>query len=128
MREEAEKRVTITGDCEIYLTRRERALTEDTRRVEVTAFSFTTMITEKIKELKLARARFAELQARHAEELNEVLATLPAKYKFASTAAFARAVLIATGEAPVRRKRRTKVAARPVGARTKTRAIKRRRR
>jgi hypothetical protein len=86
------------------------------------------MITEKIKELKLARARFAELQADHAEMLNEALAALPAKYKFPSTAAFARAVLAASGERPARRKHRTKAKTRPVGQRTKTRAVKRRRR
>jgi len=50
------------------------------------------MVTNKLKELQAARARIASLEQSIANELQVELAALPAKYGFASAAAFAAAV------------------------------------
>lgn len=55
------------------------------------------MVTNKIKELEAARAKLANLESAIAGALNKELAALPAKYGFASTADFVRAVSAASG-------------------------------
>ncbi len=50
------------------------------------------MVTNKLKELQAARVRISSLEQSIANELQAELAALPAKYGFASAAAFAAAV------------------------------------
>jgi DNA-binding NarL/FixJ family response regulator len=55
------------------------------------------MITDKLKELEAARAKLANLEQTIADELKKELASLPAKYGFASAGEFISAVKAATG-------------------------------
>jgi DNA-binding NarL/FixJ family response regulator len=55
------------------------------------------MITDKLKELETARAKLANLEQTIADELKKELASLPAKYGFASAGEFISAVKAATG-------------------------------
>lgn len=55
------------------------------------------MVTDKIKELEAARAKLASLEQSIRDELQKELATLPAKYGFASADDFATAVRAAAG-------------------------------
>lgn len=55
------------------------------------------MVTNKLKELEAARARLANLEQAIASELRTELASLPAKYGFASAREFANAVSAASG-------------------------------
>lgn len=55
------------------------------------------MVTDKIKELAAARAKLASLEQSIADELNNELAGLPAKYGFGSVQDFVRAVQSAAG-------------------------------
>jgi hypothetical protein len=55
------------------------------------------MVTDKLKELEAARAKLASLEQSIEAELNKELASLPAKYGFASAGDFVRAVNAATG-------------------------------
>jgi len=55
------------------------------------------MVTDKLKELEAARAKLASLEQSIASELNKELASLPAKYGFASVEEFASAVRAASG-------------------------------
>jgi len=68
------------------------------------------MVTDKIKELEAARAKLASLEQSIQDELKNELATLPAKYGFASADDFATAVRAASGGSssgdPARRGRR----------------------
>jgi hypothetical protein len=64
------------------------------------------MVTDKIKELEAARAKLASLEQSIASEMNRELAGLPAKYGFASTDDFLRAVQAAGGGRGGRGKRR----------------------
>jgi hypothetical protein len=62
------------------------------------------MITDKIKELKEARALTARLEAEVALELKQGLTALPAAYGFDSPKDFCKAVLAAHKKKPGRRK------------------------
>ena len=64
------------------------------------------MVTDKLKELEAARAKLASLEQSIADELNRELASLPARYGFASTSEFVSAVNAATGSGRGRRGRR----------------------
>ncbi len=64
------------------------------------------MVTDKIKELEAARAKLVSLEKSIADELNNELAALPAKYGFESTAAFVAAVQAASGGGGRRRGRK----------------------
>lgn len=55
------------------------------------------MVTNKLKELKAAKAKIAELEKSIATELAKELAALPAHYGFASAQAFIKAVKAASG-------------------------------
>jgi hypothetical protein len=55
------------------------------------------MVTDKIKELEAARAKLATLEQSIVDELNTELASLPAKYGFASVGEFVNAVRNAGG-------------------------------
>ena len=55
------------------------------------------MVTNKLKELEAARARLANLEHAIASELRAELASLPAKYGFASAREFVVAVTAASG-------------------------------
>ena len=55
------------------------------------------MVTDKLKELETARAKLATLEQSIADELSKELASLPAKYGFASAAEFTQAVQAAAG-------------------------------
>ena len=55
------------------------------------------MVTDKLKELEAARLKLATLERSIADELNQELAALPAKYGFASTSEFVSAVSAAAG-------------------------------
>jgi hypothetical protein len=55
------------------------------------------MVTDKLKELEVARAKLATLEQSIAEELNRELAALPARYGFASTNEFVSALNAAAG-------------------------------
>lgn len=57
----------------------------------------SVMVTDKLKELEAARAKLATLEQSIADELNRELATLPARYGFASTSEFVSAVNAAAG-------------------------------
>jgi DNA-binding NarL/FixJ family response regulator len=78
------------------------------------------MVTDKIKELEAARAKLANLEQSIAEELNRELASLPAKYGFASTSEFVSAVNAAGGGGGGRTRGRRR--GRPPGAVTAARA------
>ena len=60
------------------------------------------MVTDKLKELEAARLKLATLERSIADELNQELAGLPAKYGFASTSEFVSAVNAAAGGGPGR--------------------------
>lgn len=64
------------------------------------------MFTEKLKELASARAKLASLEQSIAAEISGELASLPAKYGFASATDFVAAVQAATGSGPLRRGRK----------------------
>jgi DNA-binding NarL/FixJ family response regulator len=91
------------------------------------------MVTDKIKELAAARAKLATLEESIESELNKELASLPAKYGFASAGDFVRAVNAASGTGPGRGRRRGRPpgstsSAKPAGAkrggrRRRTRAV-----
>ena len=55
------------------------------------------MIANKLKEIAAAKAKIAALEKSVAAEVNQELASLPAKYGFASVKAFAKAVKAASG-------------------------------
>lgn len=55
------------------------------------------MIANKLKEIAAAKAKIAALEKSVAAEVNKELASLPAKYGFASFKAFAKAVKAASG-------------------------------
>jgi hypothetical protein len=75
------------------------------------------MVTDKIKELEAARAKLANLEQSIADELNQELAALPAKYGFESVGEFVDAVKGATDGRRGRRR------GRPVGSGTKAAAV-----
>ena len=91
------------------------------------------MVTDKIKELEVARAKLATLEQSIADELKKELASLPAKYGFSSAADFVSAVQTATGSGGARRGRKpgstNKAAAAPAagkggpGKKRRTRAV-----
>ena len=54
------------------------------------------MVSEKIKELELTRAKLASLEQAIADELSAELAVLPERYGFGSAEEFLRAVAAAT--------------------------------
>ena len=60
------------------------------------------MVTDKLKELEAARAKLASLEQTIADELSSELASLPARYGFASTSEFVSAVNAATNSGPGR--------------------------
>jgi DNA invertase Pin-like site-specific DNA recombinase len=86
------------------------------------------MVTDKIKELEAARAKLATLEQSIADELNKELATLPARYGFASTADFVRAVNGAAGRGNGRRGRRGRKPGASAGAASAGSGSKRRKR
>jgi DNA invertase Pin-like site-specific DNA recombinase len=55
------------------------------------------MVSEKIKELELTRAKLASLEQAIADELSAELAVLPERYGFGSAEEFLKAVAAATG-------------------------------
>ncbi|MDP3070251.1 MAG: helix-turn-helix domain-containing protein [Opitutaceae bacterium] len=55
------------------------------------------MVTNKLKELEVARAKLANLEQSIADELKKELAALPAQYGFASVGEFIAAVKAAAG-------------------------------
>ena len=55
------------------------------------------MITDKLKELAVAKAKLADLEKSVTARLNKELAALPAKYGFDDVASFAAAVKAAAG-------------------------------
>ncbi len=55
------------------------------------------MVTDKMKELQVARAKLASLEKALADELNKELTGLPAKFGFDSVADFIQAVKAAAG-------------------------------
>jgi len=54
------------------------------------------MISEKLKEIELAKAKLAALEAEFAKESRKELASLPTRYGFADVNAFTKAVKAAT--------------------------------
>ncbi len=56
------------------------------------------MITDKLEELRAARAKLAALEQAVAAERNQELAALPAQYGFENTASFIAAVQAASGK------------------------------
>jgi len=78
------------------------------------------MVTNKLKELESARARLANLEQAIASELRAELASLPAKYGFASAREFANAVTSASG---ARRGRKPGKAAAGGGGKRRRRAV-----
>ena len=58
------------------------------------------MVTDKIKQLELTKARVAKLEQSIAAQLAKELAALPAEYGFASVADFLKAVKAAAGHRP----------------------------
>jgi DNA-binding NarL/FixJ family response regulator len=54
------------------------------------------MPTDTLKEIAATRAKLADLEAEHAQELEMQLAALPGKYGFANTRSFIKAVKAAT--------------------------------
>jgi DNA-binding NarL/FixJ family response regulator len=91
------------------------------------------MVTDKLKELEAARLKLATLERSIADELNQELTGLPAKYGFASTSEFVSAVNAAAGGGPGRprgrrRGRPPSAAAKPAasakrGRKRRTRAV-----
>src|SRR5688572_5179310 len=89
------------------------------------------MVTDKLKELEAARVKLATLERSIADELNQELAALPAKYGFASTSEFVSAVSAAGGAGRGRGRRRGRppsAAAKPAasakrGRKRRTRAV-----
>jgi hypothetical protein len=76
------------------------------------------MITNKLKAIEAAKAKIAALEKSIATELNKELASLPAKYGFASVKAFAKAVKAAGSASKVQ------ATAKPATAKKKrTRAV-----
>lgn len=69
------------------------------------------MVSEKIKELELTRAKLASLEQAIADELSTELAVLPARYGFGSAKEFLRAVAAATGSSLAKKGRKPKVKA-----------------
>lgn len=69
------------------------------------------MITEKIKQLELAKIKVAELQKLVEREMKRELAGLPAKYGFVSLAGFVAAIKRASGKRFVRGERKTRARA-----------------
>jgi hypothetical protein len=59
-------------------------------------YTYTTMVTDKLKTLAITKARVAELEKSIAAELNRELAALPAKFGFADAQSFLDAVKAAT--------------------------------
>lgn len=86
------------------------------------------MVTDKIKELKAARAKLASLEQSIADELNNELASLPANYGFESVGEFVTAVKAASagGGRSGRRRGRPAGGAAKAAAPKKARGRKRR--
>ena len=83
------------------------------------------MVTDKIKELEAARAKLVALEQSIVDERNAELATLPAKYGFASVGEFVNAVRNAGGGKRGRRAAGAKAAGgkKPGGRKRRTRAV-----
>ncbi len=79
------------------------------------------MVTDKMKELQVARAKLASLEKAIADELKKELAGLPAKFGFDSAAAFIQAVKTATGGRKA--SRRGQAAKKPKSGKRRTRAV-----
>ncbi len=80
------------------------------------------MATDKLKELEATRAKLASLELSIASELNKELASLPAKYGFASAEDFVTAVRAASGgraSAPAATKGAGRRRGRPAGSTAK---------
>ncbi len=78
------------------------------------------MVTDKIKELEAARAKLATLEQSIADELNNELAGLPAKFGFESVGEFVRAVNAAAGGSRGRGRRRGRPPGKAKGPAKKT--------
>ena len=80
------------------------------------------MIANKLKEIEAAKAKIAALEKSMEAEISRELASLPAKYGFASVKAFAAAVKAAVGGTGKIRSS-AKAAAPADGAKRRTRAV-----
>lgn len=78
------------------------------------------MVSDKLKALEAARAKLADLEQSIASEMSKELASLPAKYGFASVEDFLSAVSAATGG---RGRRGRKPGAGGPGKKRRTRAV-----
>lgn len=74
------------------------------------------MVTDKLKELEVARAKLATLEQSLADELKNELAALPAKFGFESVGEFVRAVNAAAGGGRGRGRRRGRPPGKKAGA------------
>lgn len=82
------------------------------------------MLTDKIKELEIARAKLASLEESVAAERNKELAAIPARYGFESADAFIAALRAAMGKRRGRRPGAAKAAsAKAAGGRRRKRAL-----
>ena len=81
------------------------------------------MVTDKLKQLAVARAAVAELEQSIAADLNRELASLPANYGFANAKAFLAAVRAASGGKRGPRQGRKVAASKSTGAKRRKRAV-----